>query len=149
VKAEDQASAVRLAHTGVVGGHETVLVVDDEEAIRSVVKTILSRSGYSTLAAGDGESAVRLYGSEQSIDLVIMDLGMRGMDGWECLRRLRAIDPGVRVLLMTGYGGSGLAERARQEGAVGLICKPFVNSELLAGVRKALDGQEETAPKIF
>jgi CheY-like chemotaxis protein len=123
-----------------VGGSETVLIIDDEDAVRAALKASLARSGYTILDAGDGEAGLRAYRESPKIHLVLLDLGMRGMDGWACLQRIRAADPGARVLLMTGYGGLALSDRAAREGAVGLIGKPFARGELLGQVRKALDG---------
>ncbi len=136
---DDAAEAAERAAPAV--GDETVLVVDDEDAVRAAVEAMFRRSGYSVLSAGDGEEALRTFADGKAIDLVVMDLGMRGMDGWETLRRLRKVDPGVRVLLMTGYGGSSLGDRALREGAAGLVGKPFTRNELLTRVRTVLDGK--------
>ncbi|HTP25869.1 MAG TPA: response regulator [Anaeromyxobacteraceae bacterium] len=121
------------------GGDETILLVDDDVSVRSAMKAGLSKLGYTVIAAGDGEEALRRYSEGRRIGLVVMDLGMPGIDGWECLKRLRAIDPEVRVLLTTGYGGMDLAERARSEGAVDLLGKPFALNDLLCRVRTVLD----------
>ena len=124
----------------VPGGHETVLIVDDEAPIRSLVERAFVKRGYTTLAAGDGESALLRYGEAGSqIRLVVMDLGMPGMGGWECLKQLRAINPQLPVLLTTGYGGQDLPERARQEGALGLVTKPYQLESLFRTVRDILD----------
>jgi len=122
------------------GGTETILIVDDEAPIRSVTERAFIKLGYTIITARDGESALLRYGEEATrIRLVIMDLGMPGMGGWECLKQLRAINPHLRVLLTTGYGGNDLLDRARQAGAVNLIAKPYQLEVLSRAVREALD----------
>ena len=68
---------------------------------------------------------------------------MPKMDGWECLRRLKLIDPKVKVLITTGYGGQDLAKRARAQGARDLVPKPFMLNELFWKVRRILDSSEQ------
>jgi len=133
------AAPVGAGLSDIRGGNETILLVDDDASVRTAVRASLLRLGYSVSEAGDGENALRRYAEGGPVDLVVMDLAMPGVDGWECLRRLRAMDPGVRVLLITGHGGQGLSERARSEGAASLVEKPFKLSELLGTVRQVLD----------
>jgi CheY-like chemotaxis protein len=122
------------------GGHETILIVDDEAHIRNLVRGALTMMGYNIILAGDGESALLRHREEENrIRLVLLDLGMPGMGGWECLKQLRAIDARLPVVITTGYAGENLAERARQEGAAGLICKPYEMEMLLRRVRELLD----------
>jgi nitrogen-specific signal transduction histidine kinase len=121
-------------------GSETILIVDDEASIRNLLHASLTEFGYTTITASDGESAiVRLHEAGDRIGLVILDLGMPGMGGWECLKRLRGTYPKLPVLITTGYGGGNYAERARQEGAVGLISKPYEKEPLLRTIREILD----------
>jgi signal transduction histidine kinase/DNA-binding response OmpR family regulator len=123
-----------------LGGNETLLIVDDEASIRTVVHRAFSKLGYAVIPANDGETALlRFNESGNTIRLVVMDLGMPGMGGWECLKRMRTINPRIPVLLTTGYGGQNLPERARQEGAVGLITKPYQLDEIVRTVRGLLD----------
>jgi DNA-binding NtrC family response regulator len=96
--------------------------------------------GYGTISAGDGETALlRLSEKASRVQMVVLDLGMPGMGGWECLKKLRTINPKLPVLVSTGYGSEELPERARQEGAAGLINKPYQLDSLLRTVRKVLD----------
>jgi CheY-like chemotaxis protein len=123
------------------GGNETILIVDDEAHIRNLVRGALTKIGYTIISAGDGESALLRHSEEgDRIRLVLLDLGMPGMGGWECLKRLHTINPGLPVLITTGYGFEDLLKRARQEGAAGLISKPYQMEELDRSVREILDG---------
>jgi len=125
-----------------LGGAETILIVDDEAAIRAVVQRAFIRQGYSVISADSGESALLRYGeAADRIRLVVLDLGMPGMGGWECLKQLRVLNPKLPVLLTTGYGGQDFPERARQEGAQGLISKPYQLEVIFRTVREMLDGR--------
>jgi len=122
------------------GGRETVLLVDDDTSVRAAMSAALTGLGYTVVEAEDGEGALRRFGAGRPVDLVVMDIGMPEMDGWECLRRLRELDPRVRVMLMTGYGGQDLPERAMVAGARDLLGKPFELDDFCARVRRVLDG---------
>jgi CheY-like chemotaxis protein len=125
------------------GGNETILIVDDEDHIRSLVRVALNGVGYNTIPAGDGESALLRYGEHQDlVRLVLMDLGMPGMGGWECLKRLRAINPSLPVIITTGYGGEDLPDRAQQLGAARVVNKPYQMEELYRSVREILDASQ-------
>src|SRR5947209_341827 len=82
----------------------TILLVDDEEFIRDLVSLVLRQCGYTVLAADGGRAALDLYEREAGrIDLVILDLTMPDLSGWEVLDELARLDPGVRVLVSSGY----------------------------------------------
>jgi len=111
----------------------TVLVVDDEPAVRESTRRLLERSGFRARVAADGEEALREWQRDpKSVDLVLTDLAMPGMDGRALAAKLRELDPAVRVLCMSGFAGP--------EGAAGetVLEKPFTVAELLAHVRDAL-----------
>ena len=123
------------------GGQETILVVDDEEALRSVSQEVLEMHGYRVQVASRGEEALELYWNRTGeIDLVVLDLGMPGMGGRRCLKELLAMDPGVKVLVTSGYAQNGLASDLGHDGARGFVGKPFRAQELLQAVRRVLDG---------
>jgi signal transduction histidine kinase/DNA-binding response OmpR family regulator len=122
------------------GGKETILIVEDEVPLRTVVQHALTKLGYTIISAGDGESALLRCNEERNnIRLVIMDLGMPGMGGWNCLKQLHATHPKLPVLLTTGYGGQDIPAHAQQEGAAGLIAKPYQLETLFQTVRETLD----------
>jgi CheY-like chemotaxis protein len=115
------------------GGTETVLVVEDEPALRSLIELILSEAGYHVLAAADGEEALTLVSrGEPALDLVLTDAVMPKLSGPELVTRLREIRPDIRVIQMTGYSEHGFTEDE-------LIAKPFEPETLLRRVRDLLD----------
>ncbi|MDQ7782911.1 MAG: PAS domain S-box protein [Desulfomonilaceae bacterium] len=124
-------------------GTETILLVDDEELIRSLGKRILSRSGYDVLEAAGGEEALEIYAARKDdISLVILDLIMPGMGGEKCLEELLEMDPAVKVLIASGHSASLHATQALKTGARAFVGKPFDTKHLLRTVRKILDEKE-------
>lgn len=121
------------------GGRETVLVVDDEALVRDVTKEMLESLGYQVLAAGDGEEALSLYRAEGGrIDLVILDMIMPGMGGGEVYDALRSLDPGVRVILSSGYSLDGQAREIMGLGIREFLQKPFRFEDLSGKIRSVL-----------
>ncbi len=122
------------------GGHETVLVIDDEEAIREVAVDILGSYGYRVCLAADGEEGISFFRREfRHIDLVILDMIMPRQGGRETFLELKRIDPGVRVLFSTGYSQNGKVSEILALGVKGFIQKPYQVKDLLAKVRDILD----------
>ncbi|QWV93954.1 response regulator [Geomonas oryzisoli] len=112
-------------------GSGTVLLVDDEEAIRSLASEMLQSLGYSVLTAEDGSAAVetfRLHRDE--VDCVILDLTMPHMDGEQALQQLRSLDPQVQVILSSGYSEQEITERFVGRGLAGFIQKPYRLADL-------------------
>ncbi len=124
-----------------VGGTETILLVDDEDAVRRFGETMLQTFGYSVLTASNGIEALEVFREQQEeISLVILDLIMPKMGGRECLREILKIHPTVKVLIAGGYGADGQIDDALHEGAKTSIRKPYEARELLKTVREVLDG---------
>ncbi|MFH1036179.1 MAG: PAS domain S-box protein [Pseudomonadota bacterium] len=120
-------------------GLATILVVDDEPALRHMGQRLLAEAGYEAHTAPSGEAALELYRQQGSgIDLVILDLGMPGMGGQECLRQLLALNPRVKVVVASGYAGEGQEQKALAAGATAFVAKPFGRAQLLAAIRQAL-----------
>jgi CheY-like chemotaxis protein len=144
IPAVDKAAAkVQEVESRPRGGHETILVVDDEETIRLLVQDVLEELGYNVLAAGDGIEAVALYRERiGTIGLVILDMTMPGMGGRETFEKLKELNPRVRAILSTGYSED---ERARQMLAMGVkafVQKPYRTDDLALAVRRILDSPE-------
>jgi PAS domain S-box-containing protein len=117
----------------------SLLLVEDEEALRAVATRMITKLGIDVLVAGDGREAVTVYESHQDeIAGVLMDLTMPRMNGEEALRELLRINPRVRVLLMSGYSKHDDAERLATEGLVGFIQKPFNLRELRKALQRLL-----------
>ncbi|MBL7180809.1 MAG: PAS domain S-box protein [Desulfobacterales bacterium] len=124
----------------VSGGTETVLLVDDEDAIRDLGKQILEKLGYNVLTAVDGESALDLYRREQGrIDLVILDLIMPGMGGKRCLEKLLKSNARAKVVIASGYSDTGPVKETIEKGAKNFIGKPYEIRKMLEMVRQVLD----------
>jgi len=123
-------------------GHgETLLVVEDEAALRDVAGRILSGAGYRVLAADGGVQALELAAlHDGTIDLLVSDVVMPGMLGKELAERLVGVRPDTRVLYMSGYAQPVLASQGTLEPGVALLEKPFTAADLLSAVRKRLDG---------
>lgn len=122
------------------GEGASILVVDDEEAILETVRQLLTAQGYRVLTADSGEGALEIYQeTPRAVDLVVLDLGMPGMGGQRCLKRLLEIDPETKVIVATGYAGSGMRGEMLGFGARGYVSKPYRLENLLASVRQILD----------
>jgi CheY-like chemotaxis protein len=118
----------------------TILLVDDDPMIRSLGKELLEHLGYCVLTAREGDEALAEYRSRGQVDLVILDVHLPGQSGLAVLENLRALDPGSRVLMASGYFSPQETSRIREEGASGLILKPFRVGELQTRIRQALAG---------
>lgn len=114
-----------------------VLLVEDDPANRGLASRILSNCGYPHEVAVDGEDALEKV-AERRPDLILMDLSMPGMDGWEATRRLRA-EPGnesVRVIALTAHAMRGDREKALASGCDDVLTKPYRPSELIAAIKR-------------
>jgi CheY-like chemotaxis protein len=128
------------------GGHETILIVDDEDGVRSVLTRILERAGYSVIQAEDGLQGVEIFRERAGkIDLVVLDMAMPRMSGSEAYERFVEIDPGTRILISSGYSEEGRAAEILARGAKGFLKKPYGNETVLAMVRATLD--QTSAPE--
>jgi two-component system chemotaxis response regulator CheY len=115
-----------------------ILVVDDDEFERTLSRTILQDAGHELRFAPNGEVALRIFKS-QKFDVVITDLSMPNLDGHELIKELRALDPDVRVIVISGMSAEKL-ERAAVLGASFVIAKPYTPPQVLEAVTGLLDG---------
>jgi len=120
-----------------VEGTECVLVVDDQEEIVNLLEDVLRASGYNVVKAQSGTEALR-HLREMSFDLMITDLGMPGMSGWELARESRKMAPDTRVLLLTGWAATLDPEEIQKNGVHAALKKPFEMNEILRVVRDLL-----------
>lgn len=122
------------------GGAETILLVDDEEPIRSLGERILAKVGYTVLTACDGNEALAIYQEQQDrIALVILDLIMPEMGGRKCLEEILKIRPQAKVLIASGYSAHGPTKEAVRAEAKGFVDKPYDLRQMLRIVRDVLD----------
>jgi len=112
-----------------------ILVVDDEKGMREGCRRILASEGHIVQAVESGEAAVELLRNDD-IDLALIDLKMPGMSGMELLEHIRAHDPDIVCLMMTGYASLETAVEAAKKGIYDYIPKPFTPEQLLAAVHR-------------
>ena len=121
------------------GKGELILVVDDEPSVRKLASAILSRNGYHTVTAAEGREGIKLFEQHrQNIRLVVSDLMMPLLDGPGMLRGLRALDPGLKSIVITGLGEENRIAEAKAAGADLILNKPFTADQLLTDVRQLL-----------
>jgi two-component system, cell cycle sensor histidine kinase and response regulator CckA len=121
-------------------GHETVLLIDDEDMIRDVGSNILEGLGYRVMTATGGKEGVKVYEQNRAaIDIVIIDMIMPEIGGRETFDTMLKINPSVKVLLSSGYSLDGQAEEILRRGCKGFIQKPFTTVELSKKIRRILD----------
>ena len=123
----------------ILAGSETILLVDDEDMIVDIGKALIEELGYRVLPAKSGREAIGIYQENgENIDMVVLDMVMPDMGGGETYDRLKAINPGVRVLLASGYGINGQATEMLYRGCDGFIQKPFDLIKLSQKLREVL-----------
>ena len=119
----------------VVKGKGHILLVDDEEGVRRITARALRRLGYKLSLCEDGEEAVEFMKKNHAdVDIVVMDLIMPKMDGRTAFREMKKMDPGVRVIVMSGFAAESTAGECLHEGAVDFIAKPFWIGDLSQAV---------------
>jgi CheY-like chemotaxis protein len=129
-------------------GSERILVMDDEDFIRSLMDKALSRYGYRVTVAPDGKETLKLYEQAKAnsvpFDLVILDLVVaNGMGGQETMRELKKLDPSVMALVCSGYSADPIMANYRQHGFAGVVRKPFRPKSLAQAVRHHCDLAKE------
>jgi len=121
-------------------GTETILLVEDDPAVRGLTRRILARYGYTVLETGDGAAAIRMADEHAGpIDLVLTDMVMPTMNGREVAARLRERRPDARVLLMSGYTDDEILRRGLHDTSIAFLQKPFTPDDLGRAVRETLD----------
>jgi PAS domain S-box-containing protein len=139
-------SATQEAHgpaTAVVGAGdgETVLLIEDEEVVREVIRELLIEGGYRVLVAGDGPTGLHILQSDGRIDLLVTDVGLPGgMNGRQVADAGRVVRPGLKVLFITGYAENAAVGNGVMERGMEVMTKPFEIDALSHKVRRMLDG---------
>ncbi|MEW6756196.1 MAG: PAS domain S-box protein [Candidatus Latescibacterota bacterium] len=141
-RVEEENSTVRpdSASPASARGTETVLLAEDDETIRRLMERLLAEQGYTVLAAGSGEEALKLVAARcGEIGLLITDLGLPGMRGEELARQLAAQGHAAKVLYISGHLGNSLGDQVRLDSATNFLQKPFSLDDLVYRVRQLLD----------
>jgi two-component system cell cycle sensor histidine kinase/response regulator CckA len=121
-------------------GAGTILLVEDEVAVRNLARSMLERCGYTVLTASCGDDAIEMHESYQgAIDLLLTDVVMPGISGRILAERLTARQANLRVLFMTGYTDDAVVQHGVLEGGVALLPKPFTREALSEAVRAVFD----------
>src|SRR6266403_940236 len=129
-----------------VGGSETILLVEDAESLRKLTRSFLESHGFRVLVAQNGEEAIQVEARHSGkIDLLLTDVVMPGMNGRVLSERLLPKQPGMRVLYISGYTDSFIAGHGVLEGGMVLLHKPFTEDALIGKVREVLDRE---SPKV-
>ncbi|HMS39727.1 MAG TPA: sigma-54 dependent transcriptional regulator [Pyrinomonadaceae bacterium] len=118
-----------------------VLVVEDEELMRSILRQLLENEGFSVLSADSAENALQIFAAED-VAVTLTDIKMAGMDGLELLDRIKTVDEDALVIVMTAYSSVDSAISALRKGVYDYVTKPFVNEDLLKTIKNAIRTKE-------
>jgi PAS domain S-box-containing protein len=139
-KSKEQEASVRRLPRG-PRGTETILVADDDDGVRKLVHAVLATNGYTVVEAADGKEALTLYqNGAGKFDMVLTDVVMPELNGFELGNRIADLDPGQKVLYMSGFRDTPLVGM-EQQGQRLFLHKPFTPDSLLVRVREVLDGR--------
>jgi two-component system response regulator HydG len=127
---------------------EKILVVDDEQSHRTMLKAVLTKEGYDIFEADDGMSAVRSVENEP-FDLILMDIRMTDMDGIEAMGQIKKMSPSIPVIMMTAYASVKTAVEALKSGAYDYLTKPLDIDELKILIKKALEHYRLQEENVF
>jgi signal transduction histidine kinase len=137
---EAGADLAPVLHAPPSGGNETILIVDNEEAIREYLELFLATMGYTVYQACDGEEAIKIYRQRgEGIDLVLMDVIMPNKTGKEAAIEISSIKAGAKILFISGYTYDVISERHLLPEQAEMVMKPIAPSELAQKVREVLD----------
>jgi signal transduction histidine kinase/DNA-binding response OmpR family regulator len=136
---EEQDEQVYQSNAPYAKEGETVLIVEDDQAVRVLVSEVLSELGYAFIQAGDAHSAVPILESAQRIDLMISDVGLPGMNGRQLAEIGRQLRPALKVLFITGYAEHAAVRAGFLDSGMQMITKPFAFDHLTAKVREMIE----------
>ena len=129
-----------------------ILIVDDDPAVQLTIRLLLERAGHQVTVAGDGRKGLALFGASQ-FDLLFLDIYMPGMDGLETMRHIRALQPAIPIIVISGrsitpdtYAEPDFLKMATKLGAVASLQKPFRADALLAAVDRCLTMEQSSSP---
>ncbi len=120
-----------------MAGKNRILVVDDEDALRTVLSSELEGEGYQVGSAADGEEAIKILGT-QVFDLILLDIKMPKVDGFEVLKFVKQTQPKTKVIMLTGFADLKNAIESKKLGAEDFVSKPYDLVDLLTTVERVL-----------
>jgi CheY-like chemotaxis protein len=124
---------------GVLNIHDTVLVVEDDDSLRDLLKSMLEVHGFKVLTAFDGIDAIEVFTqNKDSIGVVLSDLGLPRLGGWDAFLRMKEINPELKGILASGYFHPGVKEEIIKSGAETFIQKPYNTPEIVAMLHRML-----------
>jgi two-component system cell cycle sensor histidine kinase/response regulator CckA len=124
---------------------ETVLLVEDDEMVRHLMRQVLARRGYTVLEARQSEEAFEACRTQEApIHLLVTDMVMPGLNGWELAQRIAQLRPGIKTLFVWGYAEAALIHQGIQDTSVKFLQKPFSPTAFAAKVRATLDRPDES-----
>ena len=116
-----------------------VLIVEDDDALRDLLKVVLEESGLNILTAKDGVDAVEVFtANKDEIGLVLLDMGLPRLGGWDAFLKMREINPELKGILASGYFSQNVKEEVIKSGAKNFIQKPYDPPEIIAMIREML-----------
>ncbi|GEM_PF-2547358 len=119
---------------------ELILLVEDEPMLLELLKSVFEEDGFRIVTASDGEKAIEVFRSmKNEISLVLTDMGLPIIGGWELFEKLRVIDPSIKVILASGYVDVEMRDEALRKGAKDFVQKPYVPAIILQRIRSILD----------
>lgn len=117
----------------------TILIVEDEEVLVELLRTMLESQGFNVLIATDGREGVRIYAERKDeIKIVLTDMGLPKLGGWEVLAHVRALNPNAKVICASGFMDSSVRQEMIDAGAVEFVQKPYVYNQLVKLFREIL-----------
>lgn len=120
-----------------------ILVIDDQESMRSIISQMLRDKGHQVTTADDGEEGLKLFEQEAAAyDLVLADVNMPGLDGFELLRTIKSKHPRKPVILLTGVNEDAAQYMGKEHKADGVIKKPFQVEETVKQIEKVISGRQ-------
>lgn len=138
------ADSPRIHVENIPGGTETILLIEDEEMLTELVKAMLTSKGYTVLTAADGEEGVSMFRRHQNeIAVVLSDMGLPLLSGYEVCKRIAKLDPKTKIILASGFVEPNVASELYKLGVKRIIQKPYSTEEVLHAVRSVIDATNE------
>jgi len=122
---------------------DKILVVEDQEDLKDLLQSILEENGLSVLTAADGVEAIEVFiAHKDEIGVVLSDIGLPRLGGWDAFLQMKEIDPSVRGILASGYFNPNVQDEIVRSGADHFVQKPYNSPAIIAMIRKLLEGRE-------